>query len=117
MYPGNFLAEDYDIPAYYLERTVPWRRWSDTWYFSYVPRAPHQALTGAAAFRAAIARHYFSLIILDYLATPGTDAEITADIQQAGGYQIAADLPYSLGHYRIWIYRPRRHPEGQHGHR
>lgn len=117
MYPGNFLAEDYDIPAYYLERTVPWRRWSDTWYFSYVPPGAHQALTGAAAFRAAIARHYFSLIILDYLATPVTDAEITADIQQAGGYQIAADLPYSLGHYRIWIYRPRRHPEGQHGHR
>jgi Dolichyl-phosphate-mannose-protein mannosyltransferase len=117
MYPGNFLAEDYDIPAYYLERTVPWRRWSDTWYFSYVPPGAHQALTGEAAFRAAIARHHFSLIILDFLATPGTDAEITADMQQAGGYQVAADLPFSFGHYTIWIYRPRQHPEGQHGHR
>jgi len=117
MYPGNFLAEDYDIPAYYLERTVPWRRWSDTWYFSYVPPGAHQALTGAAAFRAAIARHYFSLIVLDFLATPGTDAEITADMQHAGGYQIAADLPFSFGHYTIWIYRPQRHPEGRHGHR
>ena len=36
-YPGNYLAEDYDIPAYYLESSVSWQRWSDTWYFSYTP--------------------------------------------------------------------------------
>lgn len=116
-YPGNFLAEDYDIPAYYLEGAVPWQRWSDTWYFSYVPPGAHQAVTGEAAFRAAIAGHYFSLIILDFLATPGTDAEITADMERAGGYQVTADLPFSFGHYTIWIYRPSRHPEGRHGHR
>ena len=117
MYPGNVLAEDYDIPAYYLEGTIPWQRWSGTWYFSYVPPGAHQALTGTAAFRAAIAGHYFSLIILDFLATPGTDAEITADMHRAGGYQEVADLPFSFGRYTIWAYRPQRHPEGRHGHR
>ncbi len=117
MYPGNFLTEDYDIPAYYLESTVPWQRWSDTWYFSYVPPGAHQALTGAAAFRAAIAGHYFSLIVLDFMATPGTDAEITADMKQTGGYQPVADLPFSFGHYTIWIYQPQQRPEGRHGHR
>ncbi len=116
-HPGHFLAEDYDIPAYYLEGAVPWQRWSNTWYFSYVPPGTHQAVTGTAAFRAAIARHYFSLIILDYLATPGMDAEITADLERAGGYQVTADLPFSFGHYTIWVYRPQRHPEGRDGHR
>jgi hypothetical protein len=116
-YPGHLLAEDDDIPGYYLEGTVPGPRWSDTAYFSYVPPGGHQALTGAAAFHAAIARHYFSLIILDYLATPGTDAEITADMSQAGSYVLQADLPFSSGGYTIWAYRPRQPPEGQHGHR
>jgi MFS family permease len=116
-YPGHLLAEEDDIPAYYLEGTVPGSRWSDTAYFSYVPPGARQALTGAAAFRAAIARHYFSLIILDYLATPGTDAEINADMSQAGGYVFKADLPPSSGGYTIWAYRPRQPPEGQHGDR
>jgi len=115
-YPGHFLAEEDDVPAYYLEGTVPGSRWSDTAYFSYVPPGAHQALTGAAALRAAIARHYFSLIILDYLATPGTDAEIIADVGRAG-YQSPVDLPFSSGGYTIWTYRPRQPPEGQHGHR
>jgi hypothetical protein len=116
-YPGHFLAEDDDIPGYYLEGAVPGPRWSDTAYFSYVPPGGHQALIGAAALRAAIARHYFSLIILDYLATPGTDAEITADVGRAGGYQSPIELPFSSGGYTIWTYRPRQPPEGQHGHR
>jgi hypothetical protein len=82
-----------------------------------VPPGGHQALTGAAAFRAAIARHYFSLIILDYLATPGTDTEITADMSQAGGYVSKVELSFSSNGYAIWAYRPRQPPEGQHGHR
>ena len=39
-YPGNYLAEDYDIPAYYLQSSVSWPRWSSSWYLSYTPRAP-----------------------------------------------------------------------------
>ena len=38
-HPGHYLAEDYDVEAYYLRAEVPWRRWSSTYYFSY-PGAP-----------------------------------------------------------------------------
>lgn len=113
-YPGNYLAEDYDIPAYYLESSIPSQRWSDTWYFSYTPPGARRPLTGAAAYRAAIARHYFSLVVLDFLATPETDSQITTDVQQVGGYQIVAEVPSAFGNYTIWAYRPLREP--QHGH-
>jgi 4-amino-4-deoxy-L-arabinose transferase-like glycosyltransferase len=115
-YPGNYLAEDYDVPAYYLESSVPWQRWSGTWYFSYTPPGARRPLTGAAAYRAAIARHYFSLVLLDFLATPGTDGQITTDVQQVGGYQIVAEVPSTFGYYTVWAYRPLQ-SEPEHAHR
>jgi hypothetical protein len=116
-YPGNYLAEDYDIPAYYLESSISWQRWSGTWYFSYTPPGARRPLTGAAAYQAAIARHYFSLILLDFLATPGTDTQITTDVEQVGGYQIVADVPSAFGYYTIWAYRPPQLSEPKHAHR
>jgi hypothetical protein len=116
-YPGNYLAEDYDIPAYYLERSVSWQRWSDTWYFSYTPSGARRSLTGVAAYREAIARHYFSLVLLDFGATPGTDKKITTDMQQVGGYQIVAIVRSSFGQYTIWAYRPQQQSGHQHGNR
>jgi hypothetical protein len=110
-YPGNYLAEDYDVPAYYLRRSVPWTRWSGTWYFSYTPPGARRPLTGAAAYQAAIDRHYFSLVLLDLLATPGIDSQITTDLQQAGGYQIVAEVPSAFGDYTVWAYRPPRPSE------
>jgi 4-amino-4-deoxy-L-arabinose transferase-like glycosyltransferase len=115
-YPGNYLAEDYDIPAYYLERSIPWQRWSNTWYFSYTPPGARRPLTGAAAYQAAIARHYFSLVLLDFLATPGTDGQITTDVQLAGGYQIVAEVPTAFGNLTIWAYRPPHQPEPAYDH-
>ena len=46
-YPGHYLAEDYDVPAYYLESTIPWQRWSSTWYFTYISPDSSHPLTGA----------------------------------------------------------------------
>ncbi len=92
-YPGNYLAEDYDIPAYYLQASVPEQRWSNTWYFSYAPPGRRHALTGAAAYRAAIARHYFSLVVLDFGATP------TLDSRSAPTWSRPADItsrPWSI---------------------
>lgn len=115
-YPGNYLAEDYDIPAYYLESSVSGQRWSDTWFFSYIPPGTRRSLTGAAAYQAAIARHYFSLVLLDFMATPRTDSQIATDMHQVGGYQIVAVVPSTLGQYTIWAYRPQQSGR-RHGHR
>ena len=104
-YRGNYLAEDYDIPAYYLEGTISGQRWSNTWYFSYDPPGSRRPITGATAYREAILRHYFSLIILDSLATPKTDGQIAADIDRAGGYRIVGVVRFSFGQYTIWAYQ------------
>jgi hypothetical protein len=74
-HPGNYLAEDYDVAAYYLESSIPWQRWYNTWYFSYTVPGTAHSLIGLPAYRAAIREHYFSLIILDFGDTAGVDNE------------------------------------------
>jgi hypothetical protein len=108
-HPGNYLAEDDTVPAYYLESAVPWQRWSDTAYFKYTPPGLRYPLTGLAAFEAAISRHYFSLIILDFGETMQTDGAIIADIDQVGDYQVVRVVPTLAGRYTIWAYEaPKR---------
>jgi Dolichyl-phosphate-mannose-protein mannosyltransferase len=92
-YPGHYLAEDYDVEAYYLRQEVPWPRWSSTYYFAYPGASP-----GANAYAAAISAHYFTLIILDFGDTAATDQGIVTDMARAGGY-IMLDR---AGAYTIW---------------
>jgi 4-amino-4-deoxy-L-arabinose transferase-like glycosyltransferase len=95
-HPGHYLAEDYDIEAYYLRGEVPWQRWSSTYYFSYPATLP-----GAPSYRAAIAHHYFSLVILNFGDTLAADHEITADMRSSGGYYVLA----RAGRFTIWASR------------
>jgi hypothetical protein len=92
-HPGHYLAEDYDVEAYYLRAEVPWPRWSSTYFFRFQGEPP-----GAASYAAAISRHYFSLVILDFGDTAATDLQITADMRRAGGYHVAA----RAGQFTIW---------------
>jgi 4-amino-4-deoxy-L-arabinose transferase-like glycosyltransferase len=92
-HPGNYLAEDYDVEAYYLRADVAWQRWSSTYYFSY-----HGALPGAPSYEAAIRSHRFSLVILDFGDTAATDNQITADMRRTGGYYVLAHA----GRFTIW---------------
>jgi hypothetical protein len=115
MHPGNYLAEDYDVPTYYLEKTTTWQQWSGTWYFKYSAPGARRALTGPAAYRAAIESHYFSLVVLDNQATPQMDRLIAADMQQAGDYQIVSVVPSTVGQYTIWAYEAPQQAAGQNG--
>jgi hypothetical protein len=95
-HPGQYLAEDYDVEAYYLRDQVPWPRWSNTWYFRYGQAAP-----GAPSYAAAISRHYFSLVILDFGDTAAADVLITADMHRAGGYYVLS----RTGPFTVWAAR------------
>jgi len=95
-HPGRYLAEDYDVEAYYLRAEVPWQRWSNTYYFSY-----QGGPAGAASYQTAINSHYFSLVILDFGDTAATDKQIAADMRRAGGYHVLA----RAGHFTIWATR------------
>jgi hypothetical protein len=109
-YPGNILAEDYNVPAYYLEGSIPWQRWSQTWYFSYQDPTAGKVRTGAAAFRAAIDAGYFSLVVLNFADTVQTDSSIVADMRQAHTYHLVGvvSTPYGLGSRQVmvWAYEP-----------
>lgn len=93
---GNYLAEDYDVEAYYLRAEVPWQRWSSTYYFSY-----QGIIAGAPSYAAAINDHYFSLVILNFGDTATTDTQITADMRHAGGYYVLAHT----GKFTVWASR------------
>jgi hypothetical protein len=95
-HPGNYLAEDYDVEAYYLRAEVPWQRWSSTYYFRYPGSVP-----GAASYQAAINRHYFSLVILNFGDTVAADREIVADMRNTGGYYVLAHP----GRFTVWAWR------------
>ena len=95
-HPGRYLAEDYDVEAYYLRADVSWPRWSSTYYFSYPGAAP-----GAPSYRSALDSHYFSLVILDFGDTAAIDRQITTDMRHAGGYYVLA----RAGRFTIWASR------------
>jgi putative flippase GtrA len=120
-HPGIFLAEDYVVPAYYLENQVKWQDWAGTWYFQY--RAPGSSLcvggssanvtspsassTGIVrAFDQAVSHRYFALIILDFGDTAGVDDAIANAIHRDGTYHIIDELPYwdafGKGQYTVW---------------
>jgi len=120
-YPGNYLAEDYGVPAYYLEGTIAWPRWSQTWYFTYADPRTHQLLSGDAAYQAAIDNGYFALIVLSFTDTAGTDAQILADMSQAGTYHLRDAVlvrdDSGNGQVMVWAYQPRpAGHQGSHGH-
>lgn len=109
-HPGVYLAEDYDVAAYYLEKSITWDRWDDTWYFNYIQPASYDPIHGPTAYAAAIAHHYFSLIILDFGDTAPMDKLITRYIRQSGRYHVIAEAPYwdkfGTGRFTIWAYEP-----------
>lgn len=107
-HPGNYLAEDYDVPAYYLENSIPWNRWSDTWYFRYIRPPMAKPVIGPTAYREAISNGYFRLIILDFGDTAPMDKIIAQAMRQSGDYHVIAEAPYwdkfGVGRFTIWAY-------------
>jgi hypothetical protein len=111
---GNYLAEDYDVPAYYLRHSVGWAQWSDTFYFGYTDPATGQYLQNTAAYADAIRHRYFAVIALAFGDTYTTDQVIVHDISRYGGYRLAEVIPYAdasgEGEYKIWILTPEPKP-------
>ena len=96
-HPGSYLAEDDDVAAYYLRGQVRWQNWSGTYYYRY-----GDLPAGAPSYAAAIARHHFALIILDFGDTAAIDQKIVADLRRAGGYRVLA----RPGRFTVWADQP-----------
>jgi len=87
---GHFLVETTDVLQYYLPNTS-WRQWSNT-------------VDNPEYYKQAIARHYFSLVILGFNQTPAMDYQIALDLYSAGGYRLAAKVPSGNTVFYVWEY-------------
>ena len=88
---GHFLVETTDVLQYYLPNTS-WRQWSNT------------QISNPEYYRQAIARHYFSVIVLGFNQTPAMDYVIGLDLSSIGGYRLAAEVPSGKTVFYVWEY-------------
>jgi hypothetical protein len=103
----RYLAEENEVPRYYLRDSIQPYEWLTTFFFSY-PAKNGQQLTGPAAYDAAIADHYFDLVVLDFGPTAALDKQLTETLARPGsGYHLAATVPAHTSHgtqdYYIWV--------------
>lgn len=61
-----------------------------------------------ASYQAAIDRHYFSLVILNFGHAAAVDRQITADMRHAGGYYVLA----RPDRFTIWASEDEATPAG-----
>jgi hypothetical protein len=76
---GHFLVEPTDVLEYYLPNTS-WRQWS------------HTQSGDLRYFKQAIARHYFSLMVLGFNETPAAGYGMAFDLSTAVGYSLTAKV-------------------------
>ena len=86
---GHFLVETTDVLQYYLPDTS-WQQWSAT------------QVNDPQYYQRAIARHYFSVIVLDFAQTPALDYAISLDMSSAGGYQMVARVHSGATVFYVW---------------
>lgn len=102
----KYLAEENEVPRYYLRDSTQPYEWLTTFYFSYTTKRGRH-LDGLPAYQAAIADHYFTLVVLDFGPTAALDKQLTATLARHGsGYHLAATVPAHTSHgtqnYYIW---------------
>jgi hypothetical protein len=88
---GHFLVETTDLLQYYLPNTT-WRQWSST------------QNDNLQYYQQAIARHYFSVVVLNFNQTLTVDYAIALDLSEANGYQLAAKVSSGKTVFYVWEY-------------
>ena len=91
---GHFLVETTDVLQYYLPSTT-WRQWSDT------------ASSDPQYYQRAIARHYYSLVILSFTQTLATDDVIAVELAGNSGYSLVARVHSGTTVFYVWEYTGR----------
>ena len=91
---GHFLVETSDVLQYYLPGTT-WQQWSDT------------ASNSPQYYLQRIRRHYYSVIVLSFNQTLGTDYAISLELSSTGGYSLAAKVRSGTTVFYVWEYTGR----------
>jgi hypothetical protein len=91
---GHFLVETTDVLQYYLPKTT-WQQWSDT------------AGSDPQYYQRAIARHYYSVVVLSFTQTLATDDVIALALSMTGGYSLVARVHSGTTVFYVWEYTGR----------
>jgi hypothetical protein len=91
---GHFLVETTDVLQYYLPETT-WQQWSST------------ASSDPQYYQRAIARHYYSMVVLSFTATSANDAVIAVDLSATSGYSLVARVHSGTTVFYVWEYTGR----------
>jgi Dolichyl-phosphate-mannose-protein mannosyltransferase len=109
---GPLLVEVSPLGTYYLPSGSQWQRWSNTYGIQLMSGAtagysPGKVNTAGnpAVYANFISRGYFSIIALNYGATPALDYDIEVDIARTPGYHIISWFSYSGAIHPIWAYK------------
>jgi hypothetical protein len=108
---GYVLAEIPSVPEYYLSAGSQWWRWSSTRTIELPNRHTISVPLGAQGnpdvYAHFIKADYFSVIALDFQATPQLDKFIADDLRRNRDYSEAAVVPYGQdGQFIIWVLDP-----------
>lgn len=102
---GHYLAEEPEVPRYYLRDLVQPYQWTGTYFFEYDARNG-QHLVGVPAYKQAIAERYFDVVVLRYGPTAGLDHEIDTDLVAGKGYHLIArpqaNSSFGQAHWWVW---------------
>jgi hypothetical protein len=105
---GPLLVEAPSPARYYLADAIGWRSWSSTWSITLPSGKTIGARPGVDApgvtsvYVQLVTQRFFSLIALNYDATPALDQKIIAALARSHGYRFVARVPYGSGSYVIW---------------
>jgi hypothetical protein len=112
---GPLLVEVSPLAEYYLPSGQDWRRWSNTYSIQLLSGhsagySPGKVNTAGnpAVYADFIARGYFSLVALNFGATPALDRQLEVDLRRNPRYRIVARMWYSRELEPIWAYQGTR---------
>ncbi|WP_338697266.1 glycosyltransferase family 39 protein [Streptomyces sp. Q6] len=105
---GTFLAEEHEVPAYYLRDVTGYDQWQSTFGMDYKDTKGKQH-SGPDAYRAAVLDAKFDVIVLRGTVTPEVDEAVVKALRGNSHYRLAAVSRFTTskgdGAFRIWVKR------------
>lgn len=105
---GTYLAEEQEVPAYYLRDKTNWTQWQNTYFMDYRGKNGKE-YTGPDAFRQAVRDGKFAAIVMHGNVSPVTYEAVKEGLKNNSHYRLAAVFPYTTSSgesaYRIWVKR------------
>ncbi|MEU6141343.1 glycosyltransferase family 39 protein [Streptomyces sp. NPDC047081] len=105
---GSYLAEEHEVPAYYLRDVTGYGQWQSTFGMDYTDKKGKR-YSGPEAYAAAVKDAKFDVIVLRGTVTPDVDTAVTDALRGNPHYRLAAVTRFTTskgdGAYRIWVKR------------